>query len=263
MGCRPSGFKTLTLTLAVLPWWLWAGIGLIVGAIIGSFVATLVIRWPQERSIVTGRSACDACGQSLSAFELIPLISALAQRGRCRHCQAPIDSKHGMIEMACAFVGALAFGLAPGFAGLAGAVFGWMLIALVALDVEHYWLPDLLTLPLLAIGIIGGIAGLDPPLIDRIYGALGGYASLALIAFGYRALRGREGLGGGDPKLFGAIGAWLGWQPLPWVIVGACGTGLLIVLIKTLRGQSVKATDRLPLGALMALAAFPMWLWLA
>jgi leader peptidase (prepilin peptidase) / N-methyltransferase len=246
-----------------LPWWLWPNIGVIVGAIIGSFVATLVIRWPRARSIIAGRSACDACGHSLSASELIPLISALAQRGRCRHCQAPIDPKHGMIEMACALVGALAFGLAPGLAGLAGALFGWTLVALIALDVEHYWLPDLLTLPLLLAGIVGGALALDPPLIDRIYGAVGGYASLALIALGYRLLRKREGLGGGDPKLLGAIGAWLGWQPLPWVIVGACGTGLLIVLIKALRGGSVSATDRLPLGALMALAAFPIWLWLA
>lgn len=210
---------------------------------------------------MSGRSACDACGQSLGAIELIPVISAALQRGKCRHCGAAIDRRHLAIELAGAIVGGVAFGVWPGLSGLAGALFGWMLIALIALDVAHYWLPDKLTLPLLIIGLGIGFAGIDPPLVDRIWGAAGGYLSLALIAYVYKQVRGGDGLGGGDPKLLGAIGAWLGWQALPMVLLGGSGVGLLYVLFRSLQGRPMTATDRLPLGALMALAAFPLWIW--
>ncbi len=231
------------------------------GSLFGSFIAALVIRWPLGQSVISGRSACDACGQRLGAIELIPIISALIQRGKCRHCGVTIDRRHLAIELAGAVVGGVAFGVSPGFAGLAGALFGWMLIALIALDATHYWLPDKLTLPLLIIGLGIGFAGIDPPLVDRICGAAGGYLSLAAIAFAYRRLRGRDGLGGGDPKLLGAIGAWLGWQWLPMVLLGGSGVGLLYVLFRTVHGTPMVATDRLPLGALMALAAFPLWIY--
>jgi leader peptidase (prepilin peptidase) / N-methyltransferase len=222
-----------------------------------------VIRWPLGRSVISGRSACDACGHGLRTVELIPIVSALFQKGKCRHCGAAIDRRHLAIELAAAFVGGIALGVSPGLAGLAGAVFGWILIALIALDAEHYWLPDKLTLPLLIIGLGTGLAGIDPPFIDRLWGGLGGYLSLAAIAFAYKQVRGRDGLGGGDPKLLGAIGAWLGWQYLPMVLLGGSGVGLLYVLFRTLRGQPMAATDRLPLGALMALAAFPLWVYSA
>jgi leader peptidase (prepilin peptidase)/N-methyltransferase len=210
---------------------------------------------------MSGRSACDACGHELGAAELIPIFSGLFQRGKCRHCGAKIDRRHLSIELASALAGAVALGMAPGLAGLAGAVFGWMLIALIALDTEHYWLPDKLTLPLLLIGLGTGLVGLDPPFLDRLLGGAGGYFSLATIAFVYKQLRGRDGLGGGDPKLLGAIGAWLGWQYLPMVLLGSSGAGLLYVLFRLLRGSPMTATDRLPLGALMALAAFPLWIY--
>lgn len=211
--------------------------------------------------MIAGRSACDTCGHGLGAAELIPLVSALLLRGKCRHCGAAIDQRHLVIELAAALVGAIALGVSPGFAGLTGAVFGWFLIALIALDTTHYWLPDRLTLPLLVIGLACGLANSDPPLADRLWGAAAGYSSLAAIAFLYRRLRGRDGLGGGDPKLLGAIGAWLGWQALPFILLGGSLLGLAIVLVRWLRGQEVSATDRLPLGALMAVAAFPAWMW--
>lgn len=240
---------------------MWPTSGAILGSLFGSFIAALVIRWPLGQSVMSGRSACDACGQSLGAIELIPVISAALQRGKCRHCGAAIDRRHLAIELAGAIVGGVAFGVWPGLSGLAGALFGWMLIALIALDVAHYWLPDKLTLPLLIIGLGIGFAGIDPPLVDRIWGAAGGYLSLALIAYVYKQVRGGDGLGGGDPKLLGAIGAWLGWQALPMVLLGGSGVGLLYVLFRSLQGRPMTATDRLPLGALMALAAFPLWIW--
>ena len=243
-----------------MPWWLWPVSGAILGSLVGSFFAALIIRWPQRRSVIVGRSACDACGRLLGFAELVPFFSHLIQRGRCRGCTAAIDPRHWLAEAACAIVGALAFGIAPGLAGLAGGLFGWMLIALIALDFEHYWLPDRLTLPLLILGLSAGLTGIAPSLGDRLLGVAAGYLSLAAIALAYKALRKRDGLGGGDPKLLGAIGAWLGWQALPLVLLGASGIGLTFVLIQYVRGVGVQATDRLPLGALMAIAAFAIWI---
>lgn len=236
--------------------------GASLGLIIGSFIAALVIRWPQGRSVAAGRSACDSCGHVLGVTELVPVLSVMLQRGKCRHCGAAIDQRHIAIELAAGFVGAIALAVAPGADGVAGAVFGWALIALIALDASHFWLPDKITLPLLATGLGAGMLDIQPPLTDRLWGAAAGFASLWLIATTYRLLRKREGLGGGDPKLLGAIGAWLGWQALPFVLLGGSLFGLTIILARWLRGQEVSATDRLPLGALMALAAFPLWIWL-
>lgn len=156
-------------------------------------------------------------------------------------------------------IGAVALSVAPGWEGLAGAVFGWMLLAAGAIDAEHFWLPDALTLPLAALGLAASLAG-EPPLADRLIGLAAGFGSLWLIGWSYRRLRGREGLGGGDPRLFGAIGAWLGWQALPVVLVIAGLAGLGAVAIAVLRGRDVTATTQLPLGSLMAVAAFPVWL---
>ena len=230
--------------------------GFVLGALIGSFIATLVLRWPQGRSVIAGRSHCDACGKILGPLELVPLLSFALSKGRCRSCGGRIDRHHFWVELAAAAIGAVS--LVPGWQGLAGALFGWVLLTLALLDVEHFWLPDRLTLPLLLVGLI--IAN-EPPLIHRLIGAAAGYAVLALIALTYRAARGREGLGGGDPKLLAAIGAWLGWQALPFVLLAASLTGLGWAGIAALRGRAMSGQDRLPLGTLMAVAAWPIWLF--
>ena len=232
------------------------------GAIFGSFIAALVIRWPQDRSVVEGRSCCDHCGRVLRPIELIPLVSAVLTRGRCRHCRAPIDPIHWRIEGCAAVIGVVAGIVAPSVEGVAGAVFGWTLLALAALDIVAFWLPDRLT-GLLAIGgAIGGIAGIGPIAIDRLIGGGVGYGSLWLIAAGYRRLRGREGMGAGDPKLFGAIGLWVGWQMLPAILLIGSMIGLGVVLSARLRGSAVTADTALPFGALLAIAAYPAWLFM-
>ncbi len=232
----------------------------LLGAIIGSFLATIVIRWPQDRSAVHGRSGCDACGRTLRARDLVPLASALMLRGRCRDCGAAIDARHWQIEFGCAVIGAVSGIAAPGLVGAAGAAFGWLLLTLAALDAADLWLPDALTGTLAVFGLAGGLARLDPPLTDRLIGGLAGFASLWLISFLYRRLRGREGLGGGDPKLFGAIGLWLGWRLLPSVLLIAGLVGLGIVLFARLRGRAVAGDEPLPFGAFLAIAAYPAWL---
>ena len=234
------------------------GFGL--GAIVGSFLAVLLMRWPRGDSAVRGRSRCDACGEPLRALELVPILSYIVVRGRCRRCGARIDERHLLIELGAAFVGLVAFVVHPGPLGLATALFGWWLLITAALDAEHQWLPDSLTLPLIPAGLVAAAAGAGPEFVPRLIGAAAGFLVLWTIALAYRRVRGREGLGGGDPKLLAGLGAWLGWQQLPFVLLGAGLLGLAALLLARLRGARISATDRLPLGTLMAVAAWPIWL---
>ncbi|HEX2763023.1 MAG TPA: A24 family peptidase [Allosphingosinicella sp.] len=237
-----------------------AALGLLLGLAIGSFLATLLVRWPQGRSVVAGRSRCDKCGRTLEVRDLIPVLSWSLAKGRCRHCGGAIDRRHLAAEAGAAMIGLTAILAHPMPLALVTAVFGWWLFLLGALDVEHEWLPDRLTWPLLLAGLATGWVGFGAPLEARAIGAVAGFASLWLIAAAYKALRGREGLGGGDPKLFAALGAWLGWAQLPLVLAGAGLIGLAVLTLRRLKGEKVAADDRLPLGALMALAAWPIWI---
>lgn len=240
--------------------WGWPVLLGLLGAVFGSFIATVAIRWPAGRSVAQGRSACDSCGRALGAAELVPLLSYLVQRGRCRQCRAPIHPSHGVTEMIGLAIGATAGFVAPGPAGVAGAVFGWLLLALAALDVAAFWLPNPLNAALAAAGLAGGALGLAPSLEDRVLGGVGGFAVLWLVARGYKAIRGRQGLGGGDPKLFGAIGCWLGWQDLPLVLLAASLIGLAAVLGMMSAGRRLRASDRLPFGVMLAAGAWFVWL---
>jgi len=159
-------------------------------------------------------------------------------------------------------IGVAAGIVAPGPVGVAGAVFGWLLLALASLDLVAFWLPDRLTLLLAGTGVLSGAVGIDPPIVARAIGGIAGFGTLWLVAFGYRHLRGRDGMGGGDPKLFGAIGLWLGWQMLPAVLLIASMIGLGVVLAAHLKGRSMAADTALPFGALLALAAYPAWLFM-
>ena len=232
----------------------------VAGAIVGSFVAALVIRWPQERSVMRGRSACDACGRTLSAVDLVPLLSALVLRGRCRTCRAPIDPLHWRIEAVAALVGVLAGLATASWLAVVGAIFGWLLLALAALDATALWLPDRLTITLAIAGLATGMNGAMPPIGERLIGGGVGFIALWAIAAGYKRLRGRDGMGGGDPKLFGAIGLWLGWRMLPAVLLLASLIGLAVVLVAALRGRPMARDAALPFGALLAVAAYPAWI---
>jgi leader peptidase (prepilin peptidase)/N-methyltransferase len=236
-----------------------AAVGALLGALVGSFLGTVLRRWPDGRSALRGRSACDGCGRPLGATELVPILSWVALRGRCRTCDARIAPDHLAMELAAALVGVVAMVAHP---NPVTALFGWWLLLIAALDARHHWLPDRLTVPLVLAGLVVAAAGIGPDWRERAIGAVAGYVVLAGIAVGYRALRGREGLGGGDPKLLAGLGAWLGWQQLPFVLLGAGLLGLLAVLLRRLRGEAVSAIDRVPLGTLMALAAWPLWLLL-
>jgi leader peptidase (prepilin peptidase)/N-methyltransferase len=238
--------------------WLWPALGAAAGLIAGSLLGNLVVRWPRGEGM-GGRSACDACGVPLAVRDLVPLLSFVLARGRCRACGQAIDPMHPIVEASCAIVGLVALAISPDAAGLTAALVGWLLVALAALDIRQFWLPDVLTAALAMIAALSAWVVDPPATIDRAIGGCAAFGSLWLIAALYRRLRGREGLGGGDPKLFGAIGLWLGWQPLPFVLLGASGVGLSVALSMMLRGNQVTPATRMPFGALMAVAAFVVW----
>ncbi|WP_206431097.1 A24 family peptidase [Sphingomonas sp. ABOLE] len=240
--------------------WGWPILLGVLGAVFGSFIATIAIRWPEGRGVARGRSACDSCGIPLGAAELVPVLSYLVQRGRCRHCAARIAPSHWWTEVVGLAIGGIAGLAAPGVEGAAGAVFGWLLLALAALDLAAFWLPNGLNAALAVVGLGVGAAGIGAPLAERVLGGVAGFAVLWLVARGYRALRGRQGLGGGDPKLFGAIGCWLGWENLPVVLLAASLIGLAAVLAMLVVGRRVRASDRLPFGVMLALGAWMVWL---
>lgn len=238
-----------------------AVVGFAMGIVAGSFLATLILRWPEGRSVLRGRSACDGCGRILKPHELLPILSALLQRGNCRSCGAAIDTVHWRMELACGAIGAAAAILAPLPQALGWMLAGWMLLTLAVLDARHYWLPDVLTLGLAFVGLTIGPWITDVALVDSVIGALTGYGVLMMVALAYRALRGREGLGLGDAKLLGALGAWMGWQALPMLLFLACALALLWSAGRSIiRRQRPDADMMLPLGTFLCMAATPVML---
>jgi leader peptidase (prepilin peptidase)/N-methyltransferase len=231
-----------------------------IGAIAGSFLSTWAVRYERGDTAIRGRSHCDRCGTAVPGWANVPIASYVMLRGRCRACNGAIDRRHPLLEMICMLVAATSVAVHPGLTGWTGAVFGWLLATLAVVDARQFRLPDKIVLPLAALGLMAGAYGVPPPLSDRLWGATGGLVVLTLIAFAYRAVRGRAGLGRGDAKLLAAIGAWIGWQPLPWVVMVAAMVGLLWTAWRIFRGERVTASDKLPLGTLLAIAAWPAWL---
>jgi leader peptidase (prepilin peptidase)/N-methyltransferase len=165
---------------------------------------------------------------------------------------------------AAAFLAALAVAISgastySGWLLLASLMLGWTLLALAAIDLRSQLLPDALTLPLIPAGLL--VAWLrDAPLIDHVLGAAAGYLVFVAIAWLYRHLRGREGLGRGDAKLLAAAGAWLGWQALPDLVAAAAGAAVLVALVGALCGRGPSALTRIAFGPYLALAFWLVWL---
>ena len=239
--------------LDALPFGMGVGLAALAGLLLGSFLATLVLRWPLGRSVLRGRSLCDACGTALTARDLIPLLSAIAARGRCRHCGAPIGALHWR---------AAALALMPGTAGWLWALFGWLLLPLALLDARHMWLPDPLNVVLALAGLLLAGPLLEVSLLDRWIGAVAGGLVLAAIAAAYRRVRASEGMGGGDPKLVAAIGCWIGWQALPLLLLLASLGGLVWAFGAQRKGDGPLSMRAVPFGVFACTAAWatvPLW----
>ena len=230
-------------------WW-----PILAAPFIGSFLGVLILRLPAGRGVVSGRSACTACGRALGARDLVPVASFLLLRGKCRFCRAAIPRVHLWVELAA--VGVALWAASSGEQGgqlWAGCALGWSLLALGWIDALCQRLPDALTLPL----ILGGIAEalwLEPDTVTgRALGAAVGYTALWALAWAYRRLRGREGLGLGDAKLLAAGGAWGGVALLPDVLLVSALAGLGWALA---RGRT-----RIAFGPFLAGGIWVVWLY--
>lgn len=231
------------------------------GGIAGSFLAAVSVRLPREGSFVGGRSRCETCERSLAPWQLVPIFSWLVQRGRCGWCTAPVAHRYILIESAGVCIGIwAALSASTPLMAVATAILGWQLLLIAVIDAEHFWLPDGLTAPLIATGLIFAVVQADDPW-GRLWGAVAGFAVLWTMAKVYRLTRRRDGLGAGDPILLAGAGAWVGWIGLPSVLLLACFVAGGVVVVRLATRRAVKATDRLPFGTYLAVGIWATWIF--
>ena len=251
-------------------------VALIIGLCIGSFLNVVIHRlpkmlergWQEQCADLQGqtpaatpaynlwqpRSACPGCGHRIGALENIPLLSWLALRGKCSACKAAISARYPFVELAGGLLTAYAiWHFGPTLKGAAACIFLWTLIALTFIDADTQLLPDDLTLPLLWAGLAANLAGLFVPLADAVIGAIAGYLVLWIVYWLFKLIRGKEGMGYGDFKLLAALGAWLGWQMLPLVILLSSVVGAAIGMTLIVFRKRDQATP-LPFGPYLAIA---------
>ena len=236
-------------------------IALIAAPFVGSFLGTLVLRLPEGRPVVTGRSTCPSCGTALGALSLVPLLSWALQRGRCTACGERISAFYPAVELAALGVAIWAATVFTGWLLLASCGLGWALLALAAIDARRLLLPDAFTLPLVPAGL-AVIYALQPQAVPAYaLAAAAGWAAFAGIGWLYRRLRGRNGLGMGDAKLLAAAGGWVGFAGLPSVVLLASGAALCWAVASGLRRGGVRAGKVVPFGPFLALGFWITWLY--
>ncbi len=247
----------------------------ILGLVVGSFLNVVIHRLPKmmERewhanclelqgkevpeqakyTIVTPRSACPKCGHQISALENIPVISYLFLGGKCKGCKTKISLRYPLIEaLSGALIGAAAYQYGYTYAALFAFAFIFALITLTFIDFDTQLLPDDITLPLLWLGLLFNLNGGFTDLKSAVIGAMLGYLILWSVYWLFKLVTGKEGMGYGDFKLLGAIGAWFGWQLLPAVILLSSVAGALIGIgLIVFKGQG--RSTAIPFGPFLAL----------
>ena len=206
-------------------------------------------------------SQCPACKSPIRWRENIPLLSYILLRGRCARCDAPISLRYPAVEVLTALLSiTVVWVLGLDWHTAAALVLTWGLIVLSFIDLDHMLLPDVITLPLLWLGLLVNLSGGFCDIGSAVIGAVSGYGVLWFIFHAYRMISGREGFGYGDFKLLAALGAWLGWQMLPLVLLLAsvCGAVIGIVLILLTRRTSQQP---LSFGPYLAAAGWIALLW--
>jgi leader peptidase (prepilin peptidase)/N-methyltransferase len=210
-------------------------------------------------NLFTPRSSCPACGHRITVLENIPIASYVALGGKCSRCKARISPRYPLVEaLAGLAAGYIGWRYGPG-AVMAGAlIFAWAMIALAFIDLDTFYLPDGITLPLLWAGLLFNVGATFTDLRSAVIGAAAGYLALWSVYWAYKLVTGKDGMGYGDFKLLAAIGAWLGWKMLPLVILlsslvgAAVGIGL-IVLARQDRSVPIPFGPYLALAGLIAL----------
>jgi leader peptidase (prepilin peptidase) / N-methyltransferase len=226
----------------------------IIGAVVGSFLNVCIFRMPLGRSVVWPGSVCAKCSRPLAWYENVPVFSFLILRTRCRTCGAPISWQYPIVEAVTTTMFAfLYWSLGPTLLFLSRAAFGSALITLFAIDLEHHLLPNAITLPGIIVGFVFSVFT-DPGWRASLIGILAGGGVLWGIAEAYFRIRHEEGLGMGDVKMLGMIGAFLGWKLmlLTMVLASVAGSVIGVALIVSKRGDMKYA---LPFGTFLALGA--------
>lgn len=247
--------------------WLYWISAIVLGALAGSFLNVVIYRGPSmwglleedaadRGTLLKPRSYCPSCRRPIPAWRLVPIVSYTAQGGRCASCRTRIPLRYPLIEIAGVAVAAVSYGLLGlTLSAILVAVLGWMLLALAAIDWETGYLPDWLTLPLIALGLIANLDGRFASPLDAGIGAAAGYIVFRLLGAAFYRLRKYEGLGQGDAKLLAAIGAWGGWAILP----GAALAGSVVTLAGlALFARSVGAKTEIPFGPGLCAAGFTL-----
>ena len=251
-----------------------------VGLIVGSFLNVVILRlppvldyrWrleaaeilgqsaadigPAPPGLVAERSCCPQCGKQIKAYDNIPVLSYLMLRGRCRACGLRISAQYPLVELGTAIATALCvwrFGV--GFEALAAIGMSWCLIALSGIDARTQLLPDGLTLPLLWAGLLLSLIPLSVTPAQAIVGASVGYLSLWSVYWLFKLLTGKEGMGYGDFKLLGALGAWFGASSiLPIILMSSVVGAVVGGSMMALRGRDSQVP--MPFGPFIAAAGF-------
>lgn len=253
----------------------------VLGLCVGSFLNVVIRRLPKmlERqwrtncaefagaesppaetfNLVAPRSRCPSCGHQIAALENIPLVSYFLLGGKCAACKARISPRYPLVEALTGMLSGYAawrFGFSP--AAFGALLFSWAMIALAFIDLDTSYLPDNITLPLLWAGLVLNLYGIFTDLESAVVGAAAGYLALWSVFWTYKLATGKDGMGYGDFKLLGAIGAWLGWKMLPLVIllssVAGAAIGIaLIVFARHERGTPIPFGPYLAIAGLIAL----------
>jgi leader peptidase (prepilin peptidase) / N-methyltransferase len=273
----------LSLLLSEQPW-LFVGLALVLGLIVGSFLNVLVWRLPKmlERewraqaqevlglpndpagptyNLMYPHSCCPHCSHPIRPWENIPVLSYLMLRGRCAHCRGPISARYPFTELACALISAMVachFGV--GWQAAAIMLLSWGLLAMSLIDADHQLLPDVLVLPLLWLGLILNSFELQVTLADAVWGAVVGYLSLWSVFWLFKLATGKDGMGHGDFKLLAMLGAWGGWQVLPLTILLSSLVGAVLGVIM-LRLRNAETSTPIPFGPYLAIAGWIALLW--
>ena len=271
----------MTLAQTALSTEAWIGLAALLGLLVGSFLNVVIHRLPRmlerewqaqcellagrepapgpDYNLHTPRSACPHCGHKLRWYENIPLLSFVWLKGRCSACNHPISWRYPIVEGLGALAAVLTvWHFGPTFQAAAACVLLWSLIALSSIDLTEHLLPDRITQPLLWAGLLVNWQGLFVSLEDALIGAVAGFFALWLVYHAFKLATGKEGMGYGDFKLVAALGAWLGWQMLPLVILaaslGGAAFGLtLIMLAGHDRARPIPFGPWLALGGVIAL----------
>jgi leader peptidase (prepilin peptidase)/N-methyltransferase len=231
-------------------------ISAIFGTMIGSFLNVVILRLPDHnQSIVYPASHCPQCSSPLHWYENIPVISYLMLRGKCSHCKMPISIQYPVVELTMALLAAaLMYKFQLSIAAAGYFLFSAALLVVIVIDIHHQIIPDVISLPGIILGVLFSLVSDTVTWQSSLIGLLAGGGVLYAVAYFYFLLRKADGMGGGDIKLLAMIGAWLGWQSLPFVIFASSFSGSIIGLIAMFY-QKKGGRTRIPFGPFLSLSA--------